>query len=1193
MKNFFLFLCIFGIGSVHAAAHFAEAKKLITPSPVTPKVDQVSVVSKQLEMLEQTNKKMSEKLDEYQRSLDKKSSDLLQVKNRLKNETSQKGFYSKKLSLISSTYQSIAENIQAMRQMLTLLEEHITELKSYQADPNFEALLLPKKASFDFEDLKKSAQSLFAAKTRLDELENLKKNTEYDYERRKRALDAIIKEYDACRQRQQGFSQDIIDVDSALINFTKKQQGELIDEQLEEADYKKQLAELKVEEDKIRLELLDTRILIKKRQIDVLQKEYATLKRSVVIDSYHVKSAEAELEKKRQEFLEKRERFNDNIRLLLPVKEQYKKEFDRMVQRYDIPVHDIAAIKEWRRDSDQLKIIQEWLIVAYLGVASVREALVDTQLELLDAQIRQAHLKFEHEELEVKIVRSWYHMTHPHSRFHVDEELEQEVKKYETERSQLKVDLAEISEKRDAVINLLYRLNVVRDKIKVLVSALGEQHRILFASHNKEYQEVLNDFVAADEEVRKRINFIGLLMEAYAKSIAIIRDSIKDIEDIVHELGGKGFWMRSDTSIEWKDLRNFIPDLKRFLRDVRATGLDSIKNFSLACVFERIWNYVQSPYSVILLFLRLLIAIVIFFLLRMYLPDLYLYVLQGESRYRFFARMRGFVAAFLEYAIQHLAAIYGWLLLFSFVHAGFFTNYFSLWFYLFSIPYLLLLAYGFFQHVMQVNRNRSYLLISQDYQWRFIAVLSTLVYATIIISFFRQAFMAVNYFDSSMPDILLALNFILFQIALICLIGKEQILGLFAARRTPASEWLEERIEKYYYFVLIFLIAVIVMSNPYVGYGRQVFYVLSRIFITGCLIPVFSWLHNRIKRASADFFFYYTDGTAVKERFPAGKSWYGIFIVFSFMVFVIFGIVIGARLWGMYVSFDDIKHWFTYTIYSPGLDEVTGKPIQVTGLSLIKIMFYVLGGFVFAYIVNRYVLRRIFDPLLIGSGIQSTILTLTRYVAVIVALLIGLHSAGLEGMAMKLVVLIGLLSFALKEPLSDFFAYFIILVQRPVKIGDLIQIDPDIIGIVRHITPRSTIVRHRNSVTLVIPNSMIITRMVRNWSYMRTFSAINDIEITLPFNTDIDRAKQIMFEVLDSNHNILKNPAPIVWLTDFADHGYRFLIRGFLSMEKVTERFEIESQIRFELVRRLRQAGMKIAIPVRLIQQVQEKEETK
>lgn len=1187
IKKIFLPLLFLGSSFAYDAAHFADLQNLVHSPTIPLKIDQISVISKQLEMLENLDKKTKEKLEQYQHALEKKAADVLHAKNNLKNEPSKKSFYTKKLALVSSTYQSIAENIQAARHMLTVVEEHINEFKSYQADPYFEALALPQKASFDFVDLKKSGQSLFAAKMRLDELENLKKNIEYDYERRKRALDAIVKAYDVCRQKQQGFSHDIVDIDSSLINFSKQQQGELIDEQLEEADYKKQLVQLKVDEDVLRLELLDTRIFIKKRQIDILQRGYSTLKRSVVIDSQHVKAAEIDLEKKRQKFLEERERFNENIRLLLPLKEQFRKDFDTRVKNFDLSVNDVAAIKDWQKEPDQLKVVNDWVSFSYLSRTFSQETLIDTQLELLDARIRQAQLTFEYNELEVKILNSWYHVAHPHARFNMDEEIAQDIKKYETERSQLKVDLAEISEKRDTLINMLYRLHGIRDKIKIFCTALETQHKVLFTMHAKEYQETLKDFTTTDEEVRLRINHIAALLEAYGKSITLIRDSIKDIDDIVHELGGKSFWVRSNKSIEWKDVRNVVPDIKRFLRDVRNMSIDSIANFSFNSMLENIWNFIKVPSHFILFLMRLFVALILFFLLRIYVPDIYRYILQGESRYRFFARLKGFVAAFLEYALHHLTIFYSWIFLLSLVYAGFFSNYFVVWFYLLSIPYLLFVAYGFFQHLIQVNRNRSYLLIGQNYQWRFITVFSSLTYSTIIITFFRQAFITVNYFDSSLPDILIALNFILFQIALICLIGKEQILELFAARGTPTSEWLEERIEKYYYFVLIFFITVIVMSNPYVGYGRQVFYVLSRILVTGCIIPIFSWLHNRLKRASADFFFYYSDGTAVKERFPAGKSWYGIFIIIAFIFFVVLGIVIGARIWGIYVSLDDIKHWFTYTIYSPGLDEITGKPIQVTGLSLFKIVMYVLGGFAFAYIVNRYVLRRIFDPLLVGSGIQSTILTLMRYIAVIVALLIGLHSAGLEGMAMKLVVLIGLMSFALKEPLSDFFAYFIILVQRPVKIGDLIQIEPDIIGIVRHITPRSTIVRHRNSVTLVIPNSMIITRMVRNWNYMRSFTAINDIEVTLPFNTDIDHAKKIMAEVLDSNHNILKNPTPIIWIIDFSDHGYRFLMRGFLSTEKVIERFEIESQIRFELVRRLRAAGMRIAVPVRVIQQAQ------
>jgi small-conductance mechanosensitive channel len=202
---------------------------------------------------------------------------------------------------------------------------------------------------------------------------------------------------------------------------------------------------------------------------------------------------------------------------------------------------------------------------------------------------------------------------------------------------------------------------------------------------------------------------------------------------------------------------------------------------------------------------------------------------------------------------------------------------------------------------------------------------------------------------------------------------------------------------------------------------------------------------------------------------------------------------------------------------------------------------------------------------------------------VVIALLLGLQSAGLDGLATKLSFVIIALGFAIREPISDFFSYFIILVQRPVKIGDLIQIEPNVFGVVRHITPRATIVRHRNSLTLIVPNSHIITHVVRNWHYTRTFGAIRDIEIVLPFSVDPDRARLIMLDIVDKSNNILKNPTPIVWLAEFSEYGFKFTVRGFLAADKVIEIFDIESEIRLALVRGLRKEGIALATPIRLL----------
>ena len=62
-----------------------------------------------------------------------------------------------------------------------------------------------------------------------------------------------------------------------------------------------------------------------------------------------------------------------------------------------------------------------------------------------------------------------------------------------------------------------------------------------------------------------------------------------------------------------------------------------------------------------------------------------------------------------------------------------------------------------------------------------------------------------------------------------------------------------------------------------------------------------------------------------------------------------------------------------------------------------------------------------------------------------------------------------------------------------------------------------------------------------------------------------------------------KNPPPIVWLSDFTENGFLFMVRGFLSPDKILDQWDIASEIRFELVKMMRKNGIEIAQPTRII----------
>ena len=1141
----------------------------------------VNVVDKQLQQLEKEKNDIQASSESSKQLLEKVSAELALLKEKIKKSNSnEQDFLQKKLSLMSQRYQLLTELGHEYQQMLNVLEQHSKLWHEYKADPDFKSFRISLKASPCFDDLQELAHCNLNYKTRLVELEKNKAVIIDDLAKRKKTLASIAEEYKEKRREHEEFSSAGRKVDATHNAFSANQRGELLDDQVRQLAIKKELAEAKVKEGEIRLALIDTQLMIARAQIVVLKDDYARIKRVLNVDENYVKNAEKALEEKRQESVEKQDRVHDKVRLLAPLKENLKTAAQKAIELYGVAATDISHIREWNKEP---KTINEWLAVSTVGNIFTQEAFADAEEEYLESQIALEKAKFRYDEIGVDIIKSWYKMTQRKFSVGRDEEVDQEIKQYETPKAELQADLAALTEKRNATINLLHSLNVALDRVKALSVTLKAQKDSVFRDYRVEYDECVRLLQESEEHIRKRIDLTAKLIEVYSAIIAITSDTIKKIEDIVAELSAKSFWRRSDQSIEWSELQDFSPDLERFWQDMRIQGRTYFSRAHARAVIGAFLASIETPSALILILLHVIMLFIIFFIIRMYLPDFKKYLLLIGSQHRPLSRVSLFFGIVLSFIESHIIGIYIWLALFIAVKFELVTNaYTAILFYLISIPYLLFLVYQFINYLATINVQYNYVFISQSYQKRFLAVVSSLLYATIVIFFLREAFLLGDYPTSNVPVILLALNYILLQIALISLIGKEQILGIIRAD-TPLREWVKEHVSKYYYVLWIALITIIVMSNPYVGYWRQVFYILSRLFLTVLLIPIFSWLHNRIKRTSSDLFFYYADEEKLKERFTAGKTWYGVFVVASFLIFLLLAFVIGAKIWGHAISARDVSQWLNYEIYSPGLDEATGKQIQVTTLSLFKIIFFVFGGIVLTYIVNHFLLKRIFDPLLMGSGVQNTILTLTRYAIILIALLIGLQSAGLGTMTTKIAVMIGIIGFAIKEPIGDFFSYFIILVQRPIKIGDLVLIDNDVMGVVRQITPRSTIIRRKNSVTIIVPNSHVITKAVVNWNFTRTFFAFDDIFITVSYSVDPTQVKQIIIKVLDENSNVLKNPAPIVWLNDFVDNGYQFLVRGYLTADKVLEQWEIASLVRLEMVRRLREAGIEVASPTRTL----------
>ncbi len=703
---------------------------------------------------------------------------------------------------------------------------------------------------------------------------------------------------------------------------------------------------------------------------------------------------------------------------------------------------------------------------------------------------------------------------------------------------------------------------------------------------NKKIKELLGYVEISAQEQH------GMLIstnEMYTRNIALLRELELQAHQVVTELKSKSFWARSQNSIGMAQLETFFPDNIRFVRIITAGFLPFVKQCYEVITFKKTLPLLSYIYFSALLILSIAIGALGY----AYIPQLQRYFSTLASQVPYAARAN----LFINFITEEGPLLYCWLVAFIFFKCKAIPfSYAALLFYLLSIPYLIIVFIRFFRWFDQINAKKGYIFIVSEYSNRFIYIISGLACATVIIYFYREAFLKSGLVYSQVPTILLAAHFIILQISLIFLLRKEQLLH-FISDENDSWKWFKNFLDEYYNIFLVGIVAIIIMSNPYVGYGSQVLYVVTRLAITALIVPFFSKIHDFIKQRATDIFFYQTEQDTIQNRIPGGKAWYAFFVLILFIAITVACYIFVWRIWGVQINLETLRNYLEFNILSSHLAHSTDHVFSLTILDIGKIFLFVVGGYITTYILNTFILKRIFTPLMVGPGIKNTVTTITRYVIVTLAFLLGLYSVGLENLIIKIFVTLGLIGFAIKEPIADLISYFILLIQRPIKIGDLIRIttapgEPEIIGLVRQITPRATLVRQRNSQTVIIPNSLLITRSVTNWNFTRGFIATEDIILTVGFMHDPESVKAILYKSIESHPAILKNPAPIVWCNNFTPSGYQFLVRGFIASDRSADHWEISSQIRIILVKKLRLSDITISAPYTLVEIIKQKEKT-
>lgn len=1160
-----------------------------------PKIDSFEEINnfslrleKQLSALSEDRSKLEIQQAALKIKAEKLAKDIQKLK--LKNgaeEVDDQKFKAQKLAILNQTNQTIIEMEQLIQQIMSLIEMHATLLQEYRQDPEFrnKNLRLASKSLYTFADLQKINDLVIQHEAELKDLEEKAKKIQQDLSVREKALALANQEYNEKKKAQEEFKTKGQEASGGL---SLSQQAKLIDAEEELYKDKLELARLRLKEvEQKRNLLIDSQIKTARLQLAILKREYEDVKSRLQIDEKYKNQVESDFAKEEQEFEQRRKKYKEHIDGLEAARTTLEEQVNSLKKQFAISPDDFAAIKQWDM---QPNTVQGWSIflAPQLILRKKHEALIHKNE--LEAQIELEKSKVKQLETTKLIVDTWHKITAKSNEIDTREEVFREIKQYERLRDDVQATIATLNEKRVAAGNNLSNNSNLVEKIKVRVRELEKQKDSVFKGYDKQYDQDYSRLKTAIDDARSFGEPLARNVELYSQALDVQNQALQKIEHILSELQASALSKGSPSAL-FKSLKDFIPDVQRFFRVAYTVTLSFFKDFKNISILSSLQYYAQDPIHILYVISQFLIMILLFWLIKLYLPYFRNALLSTalSSENRIGKILSQILYVFCGYIAKYLVPLYCWAISFIGIKTlAVQEPALRIGFYLLSIPILMYFAYQFIRYLNYYSREHEYAIVSKAYAQRIVTVFGFLIYGTIALQLFREAFLTVNYHKSTVPAVIQAVNFALFQIAVIILLGRNELLAMIPQR----SSWQKvyDFVNKYYYLLMFLVVIVIFMTNPYIGYGPHFLKVLARVTLIALLVPIFSAIHSQVKRLSNALFFQY-ENDIIKDRFPQAKTAYGLFVIFSFAFFVLLGIIIGLNIWGYSFGWREIYGWLHKELYTAGVD-ASGRPIIIEPINFIKLFGYFLSGVVASYLFNRFVLRRVFELLLVNVGVQNALMSLSKYIIVITLTVIGFQAVGMGSALLYIFAVLGALGYAAKEIVTDFIAYVIILVQRFVKIGDFIQIDEDTRGVVRHINFRSVIVRQRNSVMVVIPNNYFINKKVLNWNYARTFFAFDDMFIIVPYSSDPHKVKEVIQQTLSSNINILKTPAPVINLRDFVDNGFQFLIRGYMSSEKVLEQFDIASDFRMELVRNLRANGINLATPLRTIKIMSEEQKS-
>lgn len=290
------------------------------------------------------------------------------------------------------------------------------------------------------------------------------------------------------------------------------------------------------------------------------------------------------------------------------------------------------------------------------------------------------------------------------------------------------------------------------------------------------------------------------------------------------------------------------------------------------------------------------------------------------------------------------------------------------------------------------------------------------------------------------------------------------------------------------------------------------------------------------------------------------------------VLMVLFAIIVLPTFWNVFSSFGEAKDYFL------SLSFPIGEKALTLGMALEAAAFFYLAHLI-AFLLCIVLQDEVYPRQQIDRGVANSINSLIKYGLWTVGIFVAFFALGFE--LKQLAIIAGALSvgigFGLQNIVNNFVSGLIMLFERPVKVGDLLEIQGEW-GEVEKVGLRSTVIRTYSKSQLIIPNSDFITQRVTNLTLSDEEYRVV-VPVGIAYGSDVQKAKRIMEDVARAHSLVASQRKPRVVFKQFGNSSLDFEI--YIWVREVGEKFIIISDILFEVEDRFRKEGVEIPFPQR------------